>query len=78
MNPYRILYLKLIFLPYIRLSMLLLSVKYFFILDLYIPIRRFKNTLKFILKLRIKCGIPLRMGWKAAQDTIRTMDREEP
>ena len=77
MNPYRILYLKLIFLPYIRLSMLLLSLKYFFILDLYIPMRRFKNTLKFVLRLKFKCGIPLRIGWKAAQDTIRTMDREE-
>ena len=77
MNPYRILYLKLIFLPYVKFSMLLLSVKYFFILGLYLPIRRFKNTLKFILKLRIHCGIPLRIGWESAQDTIRKMEREE-
>ena len=77
MNPYRILYLKLIFLPYVRLSMGLLSVKYFFILDLYIPMRRFKNTLKFVLRLKFKLGIPLRIGWESAQDTIRTMDREE-
>ena len=73
----RILYLKLIFLPCVRLSMGLLSVKYFFILDLYIPVRRLKNTLKFVLNLRIKCGIPLHIGWESAQDMRRNVDREE-
>ena len=72
----RILYLKLIFLPYVRLCMVVTDIKYFSIIHIYLPMRRLKNTLKYILKLRIHCGIPLRIGWESAQDTIRKMERE--
>jgi hypothetical protein len=57
--------------------MVVTDIKYFSIIHIYLPIRRLKNTLKFILKLRIHCGIPLHIGWESAQDMRRNVDREE-
>ena len=62
---------------YLRLCLLSIILRYYLVLELYCPAKKFYRAVGFMFTLRIKEKVPLRMGWYLAQDIIRKVDAKE-
>jgi len=62
---------------YLRLCLLSIILRYYLVLELYFPAKKFLRAVEFMFTLRIKEKVPLRMGWYLAQDIIRKVDANE-
>jgi len=62
---------------YLRLCCLLVVLRYYIVLELYFPAKKFYRAVGFMFTLRIKDKVPLRLGWYVAQEIIRKVDANE-
>ena len=62
---------------YLRLCYLLVVLRYYIVLELYFPAKKFYRAVGFMFTLRIKDKVPLRLGWYVAQEIIRKVDANE-
>ena len=62
---------------YLRLCWFFISLKFYLILEVYFPAKKLLRAVGFMLTLRIKEKVPLRIGWLVATDIIRKVDANE-
>ena len=62
---------------YLRLCWLSIVLRYYIVLELYFPAKKFYRAVGFMFTLRIKDKVPLRLGWYVVQDIIRRVVANE-
>ena len=62
---------------YLRLCWLSIVLRYYIVLELYFPAKKFYRAIGFMFTLRIKDKVPLRLSWYVAREIIKKVDATE-